>query len=320
MKKLFTSIVIMLMATVASFAQVTVTFNLDMRGTDFNPAAKDLYVSGEAGGIDWATPGSDPNLELTDPDNDTIFTVVLSGIDSGYYYMDYYETSEGAAEWGPEWPTPLGHDRMLYVDGSHDVVINDKWGEILTITLNVDMTQVSSFDSASQDVYMAGNIYPMGWETAGTNPDFKLEDPDQDGIYTIEFDSISGADFFYKYYLVSATDTTPEWTEDVQGWRLLNVSADNTDINDVYGQVATGIMNAVFNDVQIYPNPSSGRFTLLADQDYTSKVMNINGQIIQNQLIFKGKNTINLTRLPAGIYFIRLHSGNNTKIFKVVVR
>ncbi len=322
MKRIFTTIAILIIATVASYAQVTVTFHLDMRGTNFNSSTTDLYISGDAAGIDWATPGSNPSLQLTDTTkiNDSIYSVVLPSVDSGYYYMDYYKTEKGATEWGPEWPTPLGHDRMLYIDGKHNVVVNDKWGEVLTVTLNVDMNQVTTFDSTTQDVYIAGNIYPMSWETAGTNPKFKLKDTNHDGIYSIAFDSISGADFFYKYYLVSASDTIPEWTDSQQGWRVLHVSAQNTHINDTFGLVTTGINNIQFKNIRIYPNPSSGRFTLYTDRDYKVKVMNMLGQTILSKQVFKGNNVFNLTNNPTGIYFVRIQSGTHAKTFKVIVR
>jgi len=58
------------------------------------------------------------------------------------------------------------------------------------------MNQVTTFDSTTQDVYIAGNIYPMSWETAGTNPKFKLKDTNHDGIYPLRLIPSQVADFF----------------------------------------------------------------------------------------------------------------------------
>ncbi|MCE9540913.1 MAG: T9SS type A sorting domain-containing protein [Bacteroidetes bacterium] len=74
----------------------------------------------------------------------------------------------------------------------------------------------------------------------------------------------------------------------------------------------------------IYPNPSNGKFNLRLTPDYTIHrlvVLNILGKVVQEDDFFGNKSDyqIDLSSQAAGIYYIKLYSGNNITTQKAVV-
>ncbi len=74
------------------------------------------------------------------------------------------------------------------------------------------------------------------------------------------------------------------------------------------------------NKISIYPNPSSGIFTIEINST-TKQIMqvyDINGRIVLTQTI-NGKATIDMTNLPAGVYNINLLSNEGVVNKRVVI-
>jgi len=70
-------------------------------------------------------------------------------------------------------------------------------------------------------------------------------------------------------------------------------------------------LNTFENDIQIYPNPSSGIFNINTNQiteNYILEVYDMQGKLMLNE---KNKSTINLNHCDAGIYFLQLTSDKN---------
>lgn len=71
-----------------------------------------------------------------------------------------------------------------------------------------------------------------------------------------------------------------------------------------------------------YPNPSDGQF-LLQTQFKVSllNVFSVNGEIILRKSLGEGENIIDLSGMPAGVYFFRVNSGEGTlEVIKVILR
>jgi hypothetical protein len=105
-----------------------VTFLLDMKapildGT-FEPDADEVFISGNA--FDWAAPGTNPELELTDSDGDSIYSLQKE-IAVGTYEYKYFMVPEGVgASWSyGEWQG--GENRILEVT-NQAMEVNDIWG------------------------------------------------------------------------------------------------------------------------------------------------------------------------------------------------
>lgn len=58
------------------------------------------------------------------------------------------------------------------------------------------------------------------------------------------------------------------------------------------------------NNVSVYPNPTNGSFTVYTPKDYTINIIDTKGTCVQAQPVRPGYNTINLSNITAGYYFI----------------
>jgi hypothetical protein len=87
-------------------------------------------------------------------------------------------------------------------------------------------------------------------------------------------------------------------------------------ITSVFGQ-------SVFyrRDLQVYPNPSNGRYTVEVPETFRSgwlAVISPNGSIIDQQKVASGARpvTVDITNHPAGLYHIELYpKGREDKVF-----
>lgn len=81
----------------------------------------------------------------------------------------------------------------------------------------------------------------------------------------------------------------------------------------------TGIKESVnANEINIYPNPSTGRFQII---NHGAEVTNIEIYNAVGDLILKPeiKREINLSSQPPGIYFIKLHTDKSLETKKVII-
>ncbi|MDX2173181.1 MAG: SBBP repeat-containing protein [Bacteroidota bacterium] len=72
-------------------------------------------------------------------------------------------------------------------------------------------------------------------------------------------------------------------------------------------------------EFHVYPNPTNGSFELLIYEDSELTITNVNGQLILNQTLSAGKNSINLINYANGIYIISTKSKSkcsNSKLIK----
>lgn len=67
-------------------------------------------------------------------------------------------------------------------------------------------------------------------------------------------------------------------------------------------------------DVKVFPNPSTGNFTIETQNNYNIEVTNLLGEKIHTQKLEQGKNELNLNSHSSGIYFIK----TNNSIFKII--
>lgn len=68
-------------------------------------------------------------------------------------------------------------------------------------------------------------------------------------------------------------------------------------------------------EMTIYPNPTNGPLTLLAEKAADAKVYTADGKLVKTVPVQKGNNDINISELPAGVYFIKT-STESSKIIK----
>lgn len=79
----------------------------------------------------------------------------------------------------------------------------------------------------------------------------------------------------------------------------------------------TGIKEALTNRLTaIYPNPTDRTLTIEAKEHTKISILNILGVVVAKQSLRAGKNTIEVSELTRGTYFIQGEQGNTAKFHK----
>lgn len=86
--------------------------------------------------------------------------------------------------------------------------------------------------------------------------------------------------------------------------------------------------NVAFNNVSIYPNPSTGLFNIVAnnvkDETITIQVIDLQGKVVysaSDKAVSASYNkSMNLEGLAKGLYYIKLNSENGSKVQKIVIQ
>ena len=75
----------------------------------------------------------------------------------------------------------------------------------------------------------------------------------------------------------------------------------------------------VKKDIALYPNPTTGRFTIVLDQESDVDIFNVLGQNVMSLEKVTGIQQMTLENAPKGLYFVRIYSNNNLEIKKLII-
>ncbi|MFA6129262.1 MAG: T9SS type A sorting domain-containing protein [Bacteroidales bacterium] len=190
-----------------------------------------------------------------------------------------------------------------------------------SVTFNVDMTKhitSGEFNPGTDAVDVTGLA-------ASWNGTAAMTDTDGDGIYTATVDGLAVAGMLNYKYRINGTPEAYPLTGDpfrkykVRYWNVLN--------NTFNGGVTTGVdQNSLVAAFSVYPNPTSGAFTVAVTNttaaDLVVTLTNIQGQVIYRNRV---ANTVNYQEtidpgLSKGVYFLSVNNGKEVKVQKVVVQ
>lgn len=103
-------------------------------------------------------------------------------------------------------------------------------------------------------------------------------------------------------------------------------------ITDVYGCISdssniiafihTGVIENKINDFKIYPNPATSQITLETNtiNNVQLTICNLSGQELIKQQAKSGKQEVDVSVLPSGVYFVKILHSNTIKVEKIIIQ
>ncbi len=137
----------------------------------------------------------------------------------------------------------------------------------------------------------------------------------QEATAMINYEGESGPDFYSqkcRYVLITALDT---W-----GGTCVGLSEVRFDIEQTASIQSDVIVD--HSGISLFPNPTEGLFTIsgVVDQ-YDVGIIDANGNILQNFNNASSPITINISQLPAGLYFVNIvRIGNPILCMKKIIK
>ncbi|MDD4150466.1 MAG: T9SS type A sorting domain-containing protein, partial [Bacteroidales bacterium] len=83
--------------------------------------------------------------------------------------------------------------------------------------------------------------------------------------------------------------------------------------------IVNNIESEFANAVSIYPNPASETINIVTDNAQTITITNLVGQIVKEISVANEIETIDVSSLNAGVYFVQLAKANETAVVKIIV-
>ena len=83
--------------------------------------------------------------------------------------------------------------------------------------------------------------------------------------------------------------------------------------------VTLGLNEAIKPEWKVYPNPTTDFVIVSGNQTVESvKVFSILGQVISDTIYNNSEVQLDLSGLPAAVYFVEVHSGNASQIYRII--
>jgi hypothetical protein len=282
---------------------IEVIMNVDMHGSGLT-SGQPVYIAGDFGGIygTWNTPGANAFNELTDPDNDSVYSLTMN-LQKGNYKFKFFK---GAGWAGGEWDGPP--DRKVTI--TDNVILTYKWGvKPAVATFNVDMKGSGLTDGPVSLVGDFGGIYGT-WSEPSFNPNNAMTaaTPVEDSIYTITMNLDAVGTYQFKFFK-GVGWITGEW--DGPPNRTVDITSDTTFAIFLWGvRPDAGIgENALAGKVTVYPVPYNNYLTVKTSVDLKSIIVTsaIGQQFFKMENPGVGTTTINTSELATGLYFVTFY-------------
>ena len=137
----------------------------------------------------------------------------------------------------------------------------------------------------------------------------EIEIPTSDECYTFTINDTYGDGICCAYGVGSYSITDDSGNTIISGGEFSSVDTSTFRVGETLG------INSIFeNNLNIFPNPSNGIFTVKTSlNNSTYKIYNLIGQHVKSGLINNGSNSIDLRNSIDGVYFMTIQTENGDK-------
>ncbi|WP_394667079.1 PQQ-dependent sugar dehydrogenase [uncultured Chryseobacterium sp.] len=151
-----------------------------------------------------------------------------------------------------------------------------------------------------------------------------------------QFPALQGRYFFADYCSTQIgslnSDDSITWTSAFSGNNFSTFGVNNQ--NELFVAAVTsgkifrittttlGVQeNDLSNQIKVYPNPASKKVFIegVKDKNTTVEIISFEGRKVLKQGKIESDNSVNISRIPSGVYFINLNSGNEKSYSKKII-
>ena len=178
--------------------------------------------------------------------------------------------------------------------------------EIKEITISPDIMQTSAIGSADNYFIPVGGT--VNFDASLSNADSYEWDFNTDGITDAEGVIVSNT--FNQMGIFDVVLTTQLQSSNCVGKDTLSINVGNVNIDEV-----------AFNKLNLYPNPTSGKFIVEVENDNNTVVIiqNALGETIIRKAINGNQISIDISNHNAGVYYVQVLTENKTLSNKVTL-
>ena len=196
-------------------------------------------------------------------------------------------------------------------------------------------------DFVSQDIQLPGNMHHADFICWGSAVSDEQDDVNEYDFLDIIIYDAAGQEIFSDYASNADCDITLT-AMDCDGWseltytipqqyagQMITISFES-DVDASLGTIfriddvslksytSADVATIKVDEFSFYPNPAKGQLTIENPKSEKQglRISNELGQVVRYELLDSGKNTIDLTEMSSGIYFIQL---GDSKVEKLIV-
>ncbi len=270
--------------------------------------------------------------------------IMLAGLDPQDYNVAYFENEMDAQNNFPPFSTPtaffnIENPQTLYVRVEN---VNTGCNVITTFLIATDETTPDvdgdGIANEDEDINSNGNLNDDDTDGNGI-PNYLDSDDDGDTVQTIDETTGIGAGVAPSYiYIDTDGDTIENYLDmDDDGDGTLTIDEDynnnGTPIDDdtnangipdfLDDAVFLSVNSFAFEDLSIYPNPTSENFTVQSSKLVSETIISIydvQGKLLISEKIIpqNGQFTQNVPSLENGVYFVKISSEGNSVVKKLL--
>ena len=177
------------------------------------------------------------------------------------------------------------------------------------VTLNL-VTDNYASETSWQLTDSFGNIIALNGSLSNASTyTTEIEIPTSDECYTFTINDTYGDGICCAYGVGSYSITDDSGNTIISGGEFSSVDTSTFRVGETLG------INSIFeNNLNIFPNPSNGIFTVKTSlNNSTYKIYNLIGQHVKSGIINNGSNSIDLRNSIDGVYFMTIQTENGEK-------